>query len=99
MRILQVIGWLLILFTGMLAIYEIVQHMRQGGSWAFTDIGQFWTRLSPSSLNYMEGLVKEYVSVGLWNWFVRLPMILAAALAGALCLAIDYSIPRRTAIR
>jgi hypothetical protein len=88
MRILQVIGWLLLLFTGMFGVYEIVQHFRHGG-WALTDVGQFWFRLHPPSLHFFEGLVGP----GVWNWFVRQPVLTVSAMLSALCLLMSYAVP------
>lgn len=97
MRILQFIGWALVLFTGMLGIYELVQHWRHGGG-GLIDVGRFWVQMAPSTLppvhSFMEGLAGSDV----WRWFLRLPVMAVTAFLAAVCLVIDYSSAGRRSI-
>lgn len=98
MRVVQVMGWLLLLFMGMFGVYEVVQHFRQGG-WVLTDVGQFWSRIHSPSLGFVGSLFQDNVSAALWNWFVRQPVLTISGILAALCMLISYAAQRGPSAR
>jgi hypothetical protein len=98
MRAVQIIGWLLLLFMGMFGVYEVVQHFRHGG-WALTDVGQFWTRLHPPSLNAIGSFFQSSISPGFWNWFVRQPVLTISGFLALFCMLISYAAQRSSSSR
>lgn len=97
MRILQFIGWALLLFTGMLGIYELVEHWRHGGR-GLIDVGRFWVHMAPSTLAPARSFIEGLAGSDVWHWFLRLPVMVVIAFLAAVCLAIDYSSARRRSI-
>jgi hypothetical protein len=89
MRVIQILGWIFLLFTLMFGVYEVVQSYKVGTR-SLTGIAQFWFQLQPSGFNRVNGMMLSTVGTP-WLWFVHLPVLFVTGVISALCLFATYA--------
>ncbi|HJQ55493.1 MAG TPA: hypothetical protein VJ890_01215 [Vineibacter sp.] len=89
MRVIQILGWILLLFTLMFGVYEIVQHLRVG-SRSLTGVAEFWFHLQPNGFNRVNGYMMGTVGRP-WLWLVHLPVLFVSGVLALLCLFATYA--------
>jgi len=98
MAVLRGLGWLLLLATAAIGVYEVMDYIDSGDR-ALTAVGELWFKLHAPSLNLMQAIVERYIHEEAWNTAVR-PVLLLPALVffgggAALCLVIGHAFRRR----
>jgi hypothetical protein len=98
MALLRGFGWLLLIATAAVGVYEVVDYVNNGDR-ALSALGEMWFKLHPPSLNLMQAVVQRYLHEELWDTVMR-PVLLQPALilfgaAALVCLAVGYLFRRR----
>jgi hypothetical protein len=98
MVILRGLGWLLLLATAVVGIYEVADYVDSGDR-ALSALGELWFKLHAPSLNLFQAVIQRYVHEALWE-AVILPVLLQPALlvlggAALFCLVVGYVFRRR----
>lgn len=98
MAVLRGLGWLLLLLTAAVGVYEVVDYIDSGDR-ALSALGELWFKLHAPSLNLMQAVVERYIHEEAWSEVVRpvllLPALVAFGGAAVFCLVVGYAFRRR----
>lgn len=98
MAVLRGLGWLLLLITAVVGVYEVAEYV-DNGEHALTALGELWFKVHASSLNLAQAVVQRYLHEAVWDYAVR-PVLLQPALlvfggAALFCLVVGNIFRRR----
>jgi len=99
MVLLRGLGWLLLLVTAVIGVYEVAEYVDNGDR-SLTALGELWFKFHASSLNLMQAVVQRYLHEEIWDTAVR-PVLLQPALfifggVALFCLLVGYIFQRRS---
>lgn len=93
----RAVGYLAVvgaLFTGFWDLYQSVSQDRM----VLTPLGQFWSEISPGTLNLTQAVIQRYVHPGVWEhgvfWFLKLPGFTALLIFATVVLLVAQLIYR-----
>jgi hypothetical protein len=89
MRVVQILGWILLLFTLMFGAYEFVMYIRVGNR-SLTSLAQFWFQLHPGGFNSVNAVMLSSVGKP-WLWFIHLPTLFVTGVVAMICLFATYA--------
>jgi len=98
MVVLRGLGWLLLLVTAVIGVYEAAEYVDNGDR-SLTALGELWFKFHAPSLNLMQAVVQRYLHEDIWDSTVR-PVLLQPALfvvggVALFCLVVGYIFRRR----